>query len=423
MADVTAPRRGERRDRAQLLLVGALALAVVFLSLSLLLNSVIYTQNLATRQTNADVSEATTFRFEVVDALGGAIEQVNRGDAVDFGARRTDYRDATDALIPMLANYSATAGVVADVDRDSVRQGTRLADGNYSNGLVPQNATGGRWWVATDSKVRNVQLRVNVSTIDSGDDVRLVFDGRRITIERVGGTARIHVENAGPDPTCRLTDGRIDVSGAWVDGSACPALATLSLADNQNVSIVNGDQVEGTFSLVVDRRETGLRTAVDAANYPDQCSPPSPPTYNDSDAEHPYTAPAIYAATANISVRTQRLTYRRSVRAAPGEAGDPPTEPTFTSFEVSPTGSGFDVKWETTDPNGDVDHVDIRFYNMSTDTVDATRLDEDPDGSVTVSASIGNLSAYYINATAVDGSSTRQVSEIRHVDGDAGCPP
>lgn len=425
MADVIPTADGDsKRDRAQLLLVGALALAVVFLSLSLLLNSVIYTENLATRQTDADTRAATTVRFDVVDGFGGAIEHANRNDASGFADRRDTYRSAADALVPMLSNYTASRGVAVAVDRRSVHQGARLVDEDYSDGLVARNGTGD-WTVATDAKVRNVQLDVNVSTIDSGDAVEFAFDDgtvERVIIEEDGsGNARIRVEGVSGDNTCALREGRIDVTAGLVDSRRCDALASLRLAEEQNVTIANGDQVEGTFSLVVDRREEGFRTAIDTANYPDQCSPPTTPTYNDTGAQNPYTTTAVYAGTANLTVRSKELNHERTVRAAPGEHGDPPTEPTFTRYDVTPTGSGFDIDWNTTDPNDDVSRVQFEIYNISSGSVDQS-FTEAPNGTVSVTG-LGNQSAYYINATAVDATSSRLVNEIHHPDGDAGCPP
>jgi hypothetical protein len=412
------------RDRAQLLLVGALALAVVLLSLSLLLNSVIYTENLATRQTDADTEEAASFRFEVVYSLGDAIEHANRNDASSFSDRRNRYGDAADEAADMLANYSANDGLITEVDRRSVHEGTRVANADPSTGLVPQDGSGD-WTVATDSKVRNVYLHVNASTVDSGDDVRLVFDdgtARTLIIEEGGSGPQLRVEGAPGDNTCRLTEGEIDVSAGQVDGRRCPALAGVRLADEQDVSITNGDQVDGTFSMVLDRREVGFRTAVDVANYPNQCSPPTTPTYNDTGTEGAYTSRAIYAGTAHVSVESKQLDHERSVRAAPGEDGDPPTEPTFATYDVRRSVDYVIGDWNTTDPDDDIAHVDIRVYNISADTTERLLSDAPANGSTTF-ADVSNDSAYYINGTVVDATSSRRVSQIRHPDGDAGCPP
>jgi len=410
----------EDRSRAQLLLVGALALAVVFLSLSLLLNSVIYTENLATRQTHADAEKATEFRLAAVDGLDGAIEHANRRNTTAFADRRDAYRDAVDSWVPILANYSATDGMATDVEPDELHEGTRIVGANNTTGLVRGDGAGD-WTVATDSKVRRFRLHVDPSTVGTGDEVRITFDDgttRTVVIENPGSGPRVRIERPGPDPTCSLSDGRIDIGTGRVDGEYCPGLADARPTGNGAVSIANGDQVTATYSLVVDRHQDGFRTDVDTENYPTQCTPPSTPTYGTSSADDPYTTPAIYAATAEIGASTRDLDYRRTIRAAPDEAGDPASEPTFTQFLVTQSGNDFTVDWNTDDPNGDIDHVDVRVYYRTNDTLYASETSALESGTET----FANVpaEAYYVNGTVTDAASSRRVSEIHDA---GGCPP
>ncbi|AXG06540.1 hypothetical protein DU500_08950 [Haloplanus rubicundus] len=413
MADVT----GER-SRAQLLLVGALALAVIFLSLSLLLNSVIYTENLATRQTHADVEKAETFRASVVDGLGGAVEYANRRNVTGFADRRDAYRAATDDWIPTLANYSATDGLAGDVDRAGVQQGTRIVDANASTGIVDRNGDGD-WTMATDSSVRRFRLNVTLSSVDSPDDTTITIDdgtAQDVVVEDDGSGPQVRVVGRG---TCELTRGHVDIGAGRVDGDYCPPLADARPTGTVDVSVSNGDGIDATYSFVVDRHSEGFRTAVDTANFPGQCTPPSPPTYATTVGDDPYTTPAIYAATARIGVATQDLDYRRTVRAAPDEAGEPATGPTFTTFNVTQSGNDFDVGWQTSDPNADVDSVDLRVTYVTNGTVYADSSGLSPNGSASFKDVPSGL-AYYVNGTVTDGTSDRRVSEIHDT---GACPP
>jgi hypothetical protein len=405
MADVI----GGDRDRAQLLLVGALALAVIFLSLSLLLNSVIYTENLATRQTHADTEKAQTFRTAVVDGLGGGIEHANRLNTTSFSDRRDAYRDAADDLIPLLANYSATNGVAADVERQGLHEGTRLVDDDASTGIVARDGSG-TWTMATDSKVR--AFRLNVTSVSG--DVTITFDNgteQDVIIDDAGPSVRVDGES------CDLDTGHVDIGAGTVDGEYCAPLADIRPTDNVNVTVENGDRIEATYSLIVDRNQEGFRTAVDAANYPNQCTPPSPPTYASTTGDAPYTTPAIYAGTARIDVATQDLDYGRTVRVAPDEAGSPPTEPTFTKFNVTQSGDIFTVDWASTDPDDDVDHVDVRVTYVTNDTLYDDTLDASANGTTSFN-NVPTGYAYYVNGTVSDPTSDRQVSEIK-----GACPP
>ncbi|MFB6256034.1 MAG: hypothetical protein ABEH58_04775 [Haloplanus sp.] len=218
MADVM----GGARDRAQLLLIGALALAVVFLSLSLLLNSVIYTENLATRQTHAGVDKASDLRLVVADGLGDAVAHANRRSGLDFDDRRNVYRTVTDAWIRTLANYTATDGMAAGVSRAGVREGARIVDNDSTTGLVRGDGAGD-WTVATDSSVRAFALEIDPASVDSGDDVRITFENGTATtvvIENTGSGPQVRASSSGA-PACQLTDGYVDITAGRVDGEYC----------------------------------------------------------------------------------------------------------------------------------------------------------------------------------------------------------
>jgi|GEM_PF-3120527 len=421
MADV------RRHDRAQLLLVGALALAVILLSLSMLLNSVIFTENLATRQTHADAEKVSSFESAVVEGVGGAIEHANRRDTTTFADRNDTYYDVTNALIPTLANYSATDGVAAGIERDGVYQGTRIVDANRSSGLT-NRANESDWTMVNDSRVRAFRLQVNVSSVESGDEVHIQLDNgttHEVIVEPDGGGAHVRIERPGDTSTCALEAGRIDVTAGSVDGEYCRGLAVLStdapLDEPVNVSVTNGDQIQATYSLVVDRHQTGLRTAVDADNYPGGCSPPSPPTYGTASGDDPYTTPAIYAATTHLDAGTTALDYQRTLRLAPDEVGPAATGPTFTTFNVT-AGETSTIDWKVADPDGssDVGTVNISMAYASNGTGIADQTYNGDTDQTTTFTGVPNDTAVYVNGSVSDGASLRRVTE-RHDTG--GCSP
>lgn len=72
MASVSRPR-----DRGQLILVTGLTIAVILVMLVLLLNTVIYTENLATRGIDSGGGDAVEYRATVVGSVGELIEREN----------------------------------------------------------------------------------------------------------------------------------------------------------------------------------------------------------------------------------------------------------------------------------------------------------------------------------------------------------
>lgn len=69
MADVS--------DRAQLILVSGLTIAVTLLVLVVLLNTVIYTENVASRGMDSGVGDARSIHETIVDETGGILAEAN----------------------------------------------------------------------------------------------------------------------------------------------------------------------------------------------------------------------------------------------------------------------------------------------------------------------------------------------------------
>lgn len=84
MADVTVPERWTPnegrpdRERGQLVLLSGLLLATSLVALVLILNSAIYTENLATRNDGVPATDAIEYRENARQGAAGAIEHVNR---------------------------------------------------------------------------------------------------------------------------------------------------------------------------------------------------------------------------------------------------------------------------------------------------------------------------------------------------------
>ncbi|PSP64409.1 hypothetical protein BRC77_03825 [Halobacteriales archaeon QH_8_64_26] len=76
-----------------MLLVGAFALSLVFVALALLLNSAVYTENLATRNSGDDTQEAIEFSREVRLAVRGILANLESSgsDDVEFKSTMNDW--------------------------------------------------------------------------------------------------------------------------------------------------------------------------------------------------------------------------------------------------------------------------------------------------------------------------------------------
>ena len=90
------PSKPAATDRGQLLLITALAIAVILVTVALLLNAAIYTENVATRDTTADGAAAIEVRGDIVQSIGGIIEAENR-----HGKTQTAVEDSVEAGVDL----------------------------------------------------------------------------------------------------------------------------------------------------------------------------------------------------------------------------------------------------------------------------------------------------------------------------------
>lgn len=326
MAGLSPRPPGRDGDRGQLLLVGAVSLAVLLVALTVTLNAAMYAETLTTRERGFGATSAVDFRDAVSEAAAGILVRTNDRGGDTYVELRSNFTRH-------VADWSAAAGRLGALDgagwnasvRDTTR-GTRVSQSNASREFV--DASGApNWTVATDATaVRAFWLNVsradlagvaNDSTaarLDAAGAFTVAFDGpdrRRVYVYRhaANGTVLVRVRDASGDlgPRCR-PDGSgahvaVDVTGGTVGGRACPSLASLDPSTPFDVSYVHGGGATGTYSLVVDR-PVGTVTDDDYA----------------TGSGSPRATPVLYAATVEVSYATSELRYVTTLRVAPGES-------------------------------------------------------------------------------------------------------
>ena len=301
------------RDRAQLFLVGALSLAVVFVVLALVVNSAIYTENLATRSTDSGTDDAVKFRTTVESSVGGLVAYENRRTTPDTSA----LIDGIDDIDDRLSRFNGRHGAFSRVSHVSDSPGTQLiqdTDREFSN-----TASGNDdWQLATGvTATRSFQQR---SEIDELDDVSLlgsIFgsstfhtvvtdddgDVYKIALYHDAGADEAYVtveDPAGNTQTCTYAYASssetvtVDLTSAEFAGTHCGALEFWGDLDSPyTIEYVNGQSAEGTWDLVMQG------TATSSAD--------------------PYEKTGIYDVTVRLLYRTDDVTYKTSVTVAPGE--------------------------------------------------------------------------------------------------------
>jgi hypothetical protein len=446
------------RSRGQLFLVGALALAVVFVALALVLNTSIYAENLATRESEiAGANDALQHREDVARNAGEVIRHVNRNASqVSFGTREGYYDANLTEWGRRSAAFQATQGSLSSVAPEPARRGVLLADDDPAAAFTDR--TGAETWVAaTDVKLRDLQFTVEKSSLAECEDSEVESllglvggcDAFYLSVDGPGGEYRIafyrdedlasenvevkvHDVGAGTFATC-TADGStvaVDVTGAYLDGDRCRALDAVDTGNTATVEFHNaldgggGANALGTYRMVFDRLESVYRAQVDRANFGSRCAADT--TFADPTAGTPYTIDAVYAANATVRYRSSGLTYSTEVRAAPGERGEPPAKPYFDSFSVTDGAADdgtVEVSWTVADPKPGATGatVDLDVDNGGTDVFDGTGLP--PSDTVTVSD--GGYTAgdtLTVEVVVHDGEGNTRSIVQDHVDDGATCP-
>ena len=305
-------------DRGQLLLVGALTLAVMLVALAVLLNAAIYTGNVATRDAGTGAGEAIEYENEATTMAAASIDAVD-GDT--YAAVRGNFNDSVQGFSELAHTHSGASLAATNLTTVDMVNGSRIgqeSDRNFTDDNGVSN-----WTVAEDTQARAFRLNVTQSslattadgafqiTFDDGTDEWGVFlhtDGSNVVVTVEDETDTEVGDGCTVDPG---DDGRavVDITGGTVGGEDCPELRFFgNLSGSYTVEYVDtldgSEQVNGTYSLVVDRQEGSLVTGAD------------------EDAGAPTVSPALYSADLTVTYQSADLLYQSEFRVAPGEAGD-----------------------------------------------------------------------------------------------------
>lgn len=474
-----APVDGER---AQLVLVTGFSLAVTLVVLTLVLNSAIYTGNLASRGHETTTSDALGLRRMAEVGVGATVDSVNANTSgADYAEVKDNYTVAVDNWTTMARRQTVDRGWSLDVSTTVRRNGTRIAQ-NTSEEFLPRPGqtpaadplafSTPNWAVARNVTLRQFEMTVNASTL-AEVDTDTVTDPRGdpssgffFQINDTNRRWRVGVYNhsAGPREhnvtivvykasastlvgTCNEIDRNvtIDVTGRRVADDECDALSFVEeLSENgaTHVYFANATDVEGNYSLTVDRighgRNESLKDVVDRVNYGDFCSGPT--YFDDPAAGSPHATAAIYSVDADTTYNSSRASHTTTdVRIAPDEPSGNATAPMVREFTVDDQSQSgifpppaseqakFEISWTVVDPNADLDYVRVRVVRDPASASPTEVYDTQHDGggakytdSTTVTEQLVSLTHEYdIELTVVDSVGNDRTVTVRHEsDGD-----
>lgn len=334
MAKIEADGAG---DRAQLLLVAGLVIALMIMSLALTVNAVIHTENVGSRGT-AGGDDPIRFLAATETAVAGVLERANRDHTGSHATLRETVIADLGAWRTMTGRSYAATGVVTSVSARTLHNGTRLVQANRSRDFTAADGSS-TWTLASGvSGTRRFRLTVtNVSlstashaTVGAGGDVfHLYITDRsasrwRVFVYRNATSGAISVttqtETGGLPPTksgpCSATGDAIsvNVTAGTVGDKPCPALSFVSdlrspyaVTYNETESTGGSPTAGGTYRLIVDNASIARSPGA---------------KLNRSPGDSPWAGAAVYALDYYAVYETARLRYNGTVRVAPGEPND-----------------------------------------------------------------------------------------------------
>jgi len=311
-------QRGD--ERGQLILIAGIGIAVALVALALVLNSLVFTQYLATKPT-ADGSDAIAYEHTVEDGVRGLVSEANYREyesSVD-----TVREGVTGNWSTSLTKQYGAYGTLVNVSVRGVQKGTSI---HQDDARRFTNVTGSGNWtpIGNANGVRGFRLRitnasgasadrplrVNVSITGNGT-VEIYDDGTVVVLNatRKGGTDSFS------------TPATIDFSNGSVNGQESPQLALYDGPKVTSVSITNGDRAVGKYVAVANETWSDV--------WPDGY-------YNRRTDRSPYAVNAVYAATLHATYVGPDVTYETGLRVAPDAFGAGPNglTPEYGVFRI-----------------------------------------------------------------------------------------
>ncbi|MCU4716592.1 DUF7261 family protein [Halapricum hydrolyticum] len=312
--------------RGQLLLVGAIALAVIILGLSVVANTVLFTENVGTGEDRVESSEIGEFSFEAQKGTRSLLLRVNHANEtntmaeLDANVRRqvTNYSDG-------LARMYASAGTkIVDISYNrTLANGTRIVQRTDRNFTYPDGGSRvSDWslfddpadvgWIVFNVDLRNTsgrQMTVNVS----GDSETLQY---RFNRSNGGDGAALRVTttnlNTGATDTtaCESTGGRVlfDLRRGEAFSSECTSPGIETLAPPYEISVSDGHNLAGQYDVVVDGRwHSSESETLDAVNT-DTGNDLSYPHCTGSDPG-PCVLPVVWEGQVDLAYRSDRTDF------------------------------------------------------------------------------------------------------------------
>ncbi len=296
--------------RGQLLLVAGLGLALAFVVLALVLNAVVFTENLATRN-HAETDDVVGHERAVEAGVGGLLAETNAYNDSDDASLKSALNASVATWDANASLLAASGGTVTHAEVVSTEPGTRVAQPDRRNF---SNASGVGDWTLVTAVEETRRFEMVVTLTGDGPLTVSVSDGAtewRVEVADDGSNTDVEVRNETSllaSTTVASDTVAVDVTQGTVNGTVVENWTFAEdVSTPYDVSVENGGDAEGKYGFVVNDAN------VDGDDYAARGS------------GSPTTAPALYRANVSVAVQNDRVTYETNVSVAP--EGSPAAAP------------------------------------------------------------------------------------------------
>jgi len=325
------------RERGQIILIAAFALAVTFIALALIVNSAIFTENLASRGEVTGSSEALDTRYMVEQGVGETLDTANLNETTaSHSAVADDVQSSSENVSAQMERQQVGSGVLVDVEYISNTPGKVVIQEDPSqltfedsSGNANYELVGSVERVADGNGTRAFHINAsNLATTNSsalevkvGNSLDDNENSWRMRVWNSTGNETIHVRThrniSGTNTVeeCQVDvdspSTRIDVTRGYVDGQPCDALRRAPNGDDYrfgtgagstyNIYFKNADSTRGNFSLIIHDSSLDLASLVSLGSG------------------QPYETDGLYDVTVEFTYDRADFHYETRIRVAPGE--------------------------------------------------------------------------------------------------------
>jgi len=325
---VTGPDR-----RGQLILVGAIVIALLVVGITIIVNTVLFVENTSTDQSTTKLRQAAQVEGELRDAIRATTFRVNHRTRNHSTSelRRATERNVTRLTRTMDQQYLASQSLSVSVSVNGTDNGTRLvqaADGDFTH---PNPTVNTNWHPVKPGGPSSPRLGWFVLNLNATEPTTGTFEAEvrnesnesvSVEVERINASAyeiRSDVDTGGDTTvTCGTRGNRLVLNmrdGSSPTDDTCTFNGTAEIANASTVEFANASQAYGKYAVVIDDRYASGPSSPASVQSCD--SPTNPPL------SEPCDTPVVWAVQFETDIASESVsrTGEHNVTVYPGGGG------------------------------------------------------------------------------------------------------